>query len=157
MEQSDYLALPVQVRWPRLKPRPGYRLSYLRLHVVFLHPSTQMMIQYIKLGHRNFLPYPFQFIIHPTIRRYAVRVTDTVPKWITKNHNHRNYWLWKWNSIKVAISFCVYTVKWYSTIKITYVDESNSISSPLPACLRFVYSLYALTSKKRRHISAPHF
>jgi hypothetical protein len=35
------------------------------------------------LGNDRFLPYPFQFIIHPIIRRYTVWTADSIVKWNT--------------------------------------------------------------------------
>jgi hypothetical protein len=51
---------------PGFKSRPADMLSRLRIFVVFLGPSMQMLeyCRYIKLGHDRFLPYSFQLIHH---------------------------------------------------------------------------------------------
>jgi hypothetical protein len=67
---------------PGFKSRPGGRLPWLRVFMVFLSPSRQMLGQYLKLGHDRFLPHPFQFIVHylPLIRRCIVWDTESVVK-----------------------------------------------------------------------------
>jgi hypothetical protein len=57
----------LKVRGSDLGPETDYpRMCF----AVFLNLSTQKPGQYLKLRHERFLPHPFQFIHHPTIRRY---------------------------------------------------------------------------------------
>jgi hypothetical protein len=49
---------------PGFKRRPGDRLSWLRVFVVFLSPSRPTRESALKLGHDRFLPKPFQYVIH---------------------------------------------------------------------------------------------
>jgi hypothetical protein len=39
--------------------------------VCFLSPSGEIKENRLKLGHDRFLPHPFQFVVHPIIRRYT--------------------------------------------------------------------------------------
>jgi hypothetical protein len=55
---------------PRLKSRRSGRLSWLKFFVVFISPSKEIPLQYLKLGHDRFLPYSL-FINHAIIRRYT--------------------------------------------------------------------------------------
>jgi hypothetical protein len=48
--------------------------------VFFLSSSRQMSEQYIKICNDRFLPYPFQFTIHPIIRRYIVWASESAVK-----------------------------------------------------------------------------
>jgi hypothetical protein len=51
-------------------------LTWFRFLLCFLSPSIQVPVNYLKLGHNRFLPYPFQFIFHslPVVRNlyYAI-------------------------------------------------------------------------------------
>jgi hypothetical protein len=48
--------------------------------VIFFSLSRQIPEYYLRLGHNHFLPYPFQFINHPTIWHYIVWATDRTVK-----------------------------------------------------------------------------
>jgi hypothetical protein len=62
--------------------RERYWLHTLNIILYLLSPSRQRPGQFLTLVHGSFLPHPFQVIIshHPVIRRYAVRVTDSIVK-----------------------------------------------------------------------------
>jgi len=46
------------------KSRPGDRLSWLRILLLFLRPSTQIPGSHLKLNHDRFLPHTSKFIIY---------------------------------------------------------------------------------------------
>jgi hypothetical protein len=58
--------------------------SVVHLFFSFLNGSKKIMVYYLKLGHNLFFWHPFRLISHydPIIRRYAVRVADSVIKQI---------------------------------------------------------------------------
>jgi hypothetical protein len=97
---------------PRFKCRPGDRLSWLRVLVLFLSLSRQIPGQYLKLGQDRFLPHHFQFIVHshPFTRRCSLSYRESVIKSATSRQlcwmNHE--WLYlRWGthnrSVMVAV------------------------------------------------------
>jgi hypothetical protein len=59
--------------------RLGYDLPRLKIFVVLLILSKQMLEYYLKLGRDRFLPQSSQISTdcHPVIRCYIVRITDS--------------------------------------------------------------------------------
>jgi hypothetical protein len=52
--------------WEVTKSNLGLEIGYPhRFFMVFLSPSSKMLVYYHKLGHGHFLPHLYQFIIRP--------------------------------------------------------------------------------------------
>jgi hypothetical protein len=98
---------------PRFKCRPGNRLSWLRVLVVFLSLSRQIPGQYLKLGQDRFLPHHFQFIVHshPFTRRCSLSYRESVIKSATSRQlcwmNHE--WLHlRWGTHNRSVMVAVF-------------------------------------------------
>jgi hypothetical protein len=57
---------------PWFKYRPAVRLSRLNFFMDFLSPPSRCCDSTFKLGHRRFVPHPFQLIIHVTLSFEAI-------------------------------------------------------------------------------------
>jgi hypothetical protein len=95
---------------PSFNSQPDDRLSCLRIFMVILNPSRQVLRLYLKLGHGRFLQHSFEFLFtdHPTGRRYTVWPTDCVLKYV--NHSK---WINKYKNANKENQLIILTLQRY--------------------------------------------
>jgi hypothetical protein len=125
-----------------------------RYYVGFLSISSTLQRQYLKLGHNDFLPNPFPFIVHyhAVIRRYVDATTDSNVKLTTNKQTNKQTRLCSFRSRHIFVkqsnkqSFLIHEI---CTLSNTQLYRSSWLYEPQSTAMHD--RAPAATSNSMRH------